>query len=325
MHNVLAMTHDKYAFRLAIVGAVAVTGAYMYQSRLGTTGGWLSAADNPWLTAPRPGRPSPRATWLRCPNQTGHGFYHAVMECIVPNLPRLYTYANETVTMDSAMAAAVARAVHSHVDSAGIEQLQATSRDAIHAFYDDKALTNASYAALQKIWPQLVSAGRGEVLLLRDGSRRFSTHLAAKLAAALREPIIWTGEEPANTIVPVFSDACIVVGYHGAGLANVALSATPTCVVEISTTYANGSPWRSNCRELTKLPYVRGCQTLFIPSARKTTLSWNSVSRWLGLEDEDHFIKNEGVVQPRVTASIYTAISDMRTICCGDPPATRSA
>ena len=47
--------------------------------------------------------------------------------------------------------------------------------------------------------------------------------------------------------VRLFQDARVVVGYHGAGFANVLFQRTaPACAVEIVAAYEDGQPWRTN-------------------------------------------------------------------------------
>lgn len=78
--------------------------------------------------------------------------------------------------------------------------------------------------------------------------------------------------DPGNTLKPkyavtTFKQACLVVGYHGAGLANAILARNPVVVVELTVRrFDNNKVWRSNCRELKHHPTIKKCIVMVLKS-----------------------------------------------------------
>ena len=89
---------------------------------------------------------------------------------------------------------------------------------------------------------QRPSAGRYLILIVRrQGGRRFfpgaETRLGQRLhkLTGLATRLYWGNESVAATLRLFAGGAAAVVGYHGAGLANVVFSPQPLCVIELST------------------------------------------------------------------------------------------
>ena len=127
--------------------------------------------------------------------------------------------------------------------------------------------TSAALAALQR-HVRAPAARTADVVLIarRDKShcwsrtcgarrfpagRQFTTGAQRALVAALAPlgsvRIFWGENETLAETVRLFQDARVVVGYHGAGFANVLFQRTaPACAVEIVAAYEDGQPWRTN-------------------------------------------------------------------------------
>ena len=127
--------------------------------------------------------------------------------------------------------------------------------------------TSAALAALQR-HARLPAAKAADVVLIarRDKShcwsrtcgvrrfpagRRFTEGAQRALVAALAPlgsvRVFWGENETLAETVRLFEGARVVVGYHGAGFANVLFQRTaPACAVEIVAAYEDGQPWRTN-------------------------------------------------------------------------------
>ena len=123
--------------------------------------------------------------------------------------------------------------------------------------------TSAALAALQR-HVRAPAARTADIVLIarRDKSHSWSTHRfsadrqftegAQRALVAALEPLgsvrIFYGEnDTLAETVRLFEGARVVVGYHGAGFANVLFQRTaPACAVEIVAAYEDGQPWRTN-------------------------------------------------------------------------------
>ena len=89
--------------------------------------------------------------------------------------------------------------------------------------------------------------GRPWVPAERQFAPRSERALASALGALGSVVTFYGDSESLAETAVLFSRAKVVVGYHGAGLANVVWQrSSPACAVEISALYEDGRHWRSN-------------------------------------------------------------------------------
>jgi hypothetical protein len=172
-------------------------------------------------------------------------------------------------------------------------------------------------------WHNPNQTGTRRIVIQRDRTRMLTN--VSRLTGAMHGPV--TVYHPAThrsptAVVGLFKSACMVVGYHGAGLANAVLATGPVCVLELSVNYAIKSGpkhWRSNCNALRRHPGVRLCKTVFLDTQALIgpNPEWNKVN-WRDL-DLDHHIKGlkyVSIPEDNIT-TVMTEIKEMESLCCG--------
>jgi hypothetical protein len=153
------------------------------------------------------------------------------------------------------------------------------------------------------------------IFIVRVGSSRDIKNIQElkEITAAVLGPSVdlinFYGHESSKETFQLFQSAQVVVGYHGAGLANVAFCKNSTLAIEISVfmDFQMTKHWRSNS-ELGILNKGIEWNTIWLPLNATGFTSDEEImdsakNRKLDL---DHFIKERSVVIPR-EHSLYVA------------------
>lgn len=127
---------------------------------------------------------------------------------------------------------------------------------------------------------------------------------------------VFDGSGSVKDTISLFRGASAVVGYHGAGLANVVFALNGTVVVEVTTyTDMNGThSWRTNMEKVTQWgTYVK--HIIHIPLAELLRANTISHAKFGEVQDVDHFIKGLRYV-PLAQREIETITRFLRSVAC---------
>lgn len=223
-----------------------------------------------------------------CPVRYHRAYYHKLVDCMVPSMTTLHEALKpdtgarvaiiparlseiydvifaggpsvQRIAEDSRTAACYLLATNqSLVSNSG---RTAPSAEARTAFYEtmQRGLENLSHVDDGLLdFKQAPSSGATVTVLQRHGRGRAFANMEG-IVAALRSAFptfhvqVFHGNETAAQTMAVFSQSKVVVGYHGAGLANVLFSPPGTVVLEYTSLADVDSTalWRSNAN-LTRL------------------------------------------------------------------------
>lgn len=226
---------------------------------------------------------------LVCRNRHDGGYYHQIVDCLMPQLPLLLALnaqggsACVSTWMTRWMTTLFANVsiVNNCTTREGWEE---TVPAVVSSRYDGMA--NALRPFVRDRLQDTI------VVIRRLRTRRILEEADLVRALTTCGPVVvFDGTESLRRTVDLFRNARVVVGYHGAGLANIVFSRNGTVLIEL-TTYVRGTrSWRVNTPSVTKWgsfhSYVIHIPILHILRANNRTCD---------VADRDHCIKDLPVV-----------------------------
>ena len=218
---------------------------------------------------------------LVCRNKFDGAFYHQLHDCILPHICSIAKLHRENGT-----------ACYDTWLSRWIKFLAPTSKRVLSCNFTQLKEKCNRDDTLKSLLPASRRKPSHIVLLQRSNTRMFDKVSFINLKRALQSLsplIVYNVTESVPQTVEIFRNAHFVVGYHGAGLANVYFMKNFTRVLEISTfvDLNNSKHWRTNMQEVTRYgTYFRRVVRLPL----QQLLQANNVT--YRDRDPDHYIKN---------------------------------
>lgn len=224
-------------------------------------------------------------------------FYHAVWDCLRPDI---YTLKHARHTMCAPQnVVALYQAVNANVTPCAVENSTpppgwrhpALPIETVPGFS-----TDAPFAKARAVFIQ------------RSSTRHWDNINAFTGAVPPGKVDVYTEKMYAPR---TFRDACLIVGYHGAGLVNAVFAQRPVCVYELSIRIATNYRWRSNCKSLATHPAVQQCTTMYLHHSALVHLNRTHT-------DIDHHIKDmpRFAVPDSDTLTVSADIAALYSRCC---------
>jgi len=231
--------------------------------------------------------PSTLVVDLKCLARYPSAYYHVLNDCVLPKVCTISWLGEHNAT-----------ACYSYAQAPWVNLLAPSSKQCSFFVYwlgKKKRMERSCNIdrTLKSMLPTRILSGSRVVLLQRSASTRsFDPRTLSSLIAALESigPVtVFTGRESPWETAAIFQDARYVVGYHGAGLANLFFSNNGTRVLEVTTFLDLESTWtwRSNMPEVTRYGQFK-TRVLRIPLQQLLSANHASYTS----SDTDHFIKD---------------------------------